>query len=949
MVDEIEQFNDAIAKWRQWFEAACQRDGVSLPLDSPWASSANQVWLASEFVRQHCVDHPRWLADLVESGHLYRPFTKRDFTYLYKQCLKSVDSMLALKKAARQFRQQMTMRMIWRDVAGWATLQEIIKETSDCADVVLDLSNKLLYRWLGQKRKAPPLIDHRPPYMIIIAVGKLGGEELNCSSDVDLIFSYMKPVNSGDDDEVFVFYRTLAQQLVDVLSDVNQDGFVYRVDLRLRPYGTSGALVMSERAMAQYYQHNAREWERYAMLKARVISSDPRHAKVIDQMMKAFVFRPYLDYSTVESLRRLHHVWSLEAKRQSLTDHLKMGVGGIREIEFIVQNIQLMRGGQEPRLRYARLLSMLAVIEQESLLPPDVVHDLERIYIFLRTIENRLQGYMDSQTHALPTDTQKRSRLALSMGFADWDGLAKQLSADRATVHHYFQKYIFRPESYEYSDAETHFQHVLSRCWNGHHERHLCEHYVRTLAYHEPAEVVNQLLALYKHAALSSVSEGTRQDVLKLLSMVVHKISGMDQCDRTLHSILPVLVVVAKQRAYLVLLLENLLAVDHLLRIAYACPWLCEQISVYPALIGELVDDERLFESMSLASLKRKLLMWLRPMRDGDETEQMRVIAHFKLCHLFKVAAMDVSGRLPIAQVSNYLSYIAEAILQYVLRLAWRHVRTTERGGKGLRIHPRCMMVAYGKLGGLELGYGSDLDLVFLYEKSDRQPPEDEQALYTKLVQKILALMRFQTVMGSMYTVDTRLRPRGESGLLVNRLETFKVYQQQEAWVWEHQALVRARVVAGPSDMRSTFYAMRKEVLGMPREPLALWEAVSQMRQKMLQAAQLPDASCIHLKKSKGCLNDIEFIVQYLVLCYASQHPSLVTFTDNIRLLEVIGRLGLIDYHEAKLLYDAFLAFRSSIHRLDLQKIPSHTVPSSQFRAYRAAVQNLWEKLSRKP
>lgn len=950
MVDEVDSFDALIAKWWKWFDAACQRESLRMPTDSPWHETADRVWLASEFVRQLCVAHPQWLRDLVDSGDLYRPLTKGDFTYLYKQRLKEVDNTAALKKMARQFRQQMTMRIIWRDVAGWAGLQEVIKETSDCADVVIDLSNKWLYRWLGQQRQAPPLIDRRPPHMIIIAVGKLGGEELNCSSDVDLIFSYMAPIGDGcDGDEVFAFYRILAQQLVDVLSDVNEDGFVYRVDLRLRPYGTSGALVMSERAMAHYYQHTAREWERYAMLKARVISSDPRHARVIHGMMEAFVFRPYLDYSTVESLRRLHQVWSLEAKRQSLSDHLKMGVGGIREIEFIVQNIQLMRGGQEPRLRNPRLLSMLAVIEQESLLPPDVVHDLERVYVLLRTVENRLQGFMDSQTHALPSDPRKRARLAFTMGYTDWDVLAKQLADDRACVHHYFQHYIFRPESYAYSDAEVHFQKVLLRCWEGHDERGLCERYVRSLAYDDPVEVVDQSLAIYKHADLGQVSSGTRHDVLKLLSMFVHKASALDPSGRTLKSLASVLGVVAKRRAYLVLLLENLRAVDHLLRIAYACPWLCDQIAMYPSLIGELVDDERLFESMSLASLKRKLLMWLQPVRGADEAEQMRVMAHFKLCHIFKVAAMDVSGRLPIAQVSNYLSYIAEAILHHVLRLAWRHVRATEKSEAGRWVHPRCMIVAYGKLGGLELGYGSDLDLVFLYEKKDAHEGIDEQALYTKLVQKLLALMRFQTAMGAMYAVDTRLRPRGESGLLVNQLLTFKAYQHQEAWVWEHQALVRARVVVGPSEMRSAFYAMRKEVLGSARDPLALWEAVSQMRQKMLQAAQLPDASLIHLKKSKGCLSDIEFIVQYLVLSFASQYPSLVTFTDNIRLLEVIGRLGLIDYHEAKLLYDAFLAFRASIHRLDLQKISSHTVSSNQFKAYRAAVQNIWEKLSRKP
>ena len=952
LVSVPERYQDEQQRWWAWFEAACKEQGVVIPLPGKWQALTSWVWLASEFVRQYCLERPQLLVQLVESGDLFRSCSKSYFYYHYRQVLKSSHSISQLKIHARSFRCQMMMRLIWRDIAGCSGLYETIKETSLCADAIIDLTSKWLFRWYSRQWGVTPVYQGRPSYLMVLAVGKLGGMELNFSSDVDLIFCYMScHGGSEQDDKVNEFYQFLARQLIAML---HNQGLLYRVDMRLRPFGSSGPLVMGSSQLLRYYRDHARDWERYAMLKTRVISGDPRAARELQAMVDGFVYRPYLDYATVESLRKLHGLWRQEAKKRNMKNNIKMGVGGIREIEFIVQNIQLTRGGQEPRLRQSNLLSTLSVIEQECLLPAHTVAELEKAYVFFRSLENRLQAYDDAQTHALPYDNIKRDRIALTLGYHDWQGLVQHTDAMRAMTHANFKRLVFRPELYEYTMNDKKFMRCLDRSWSGQVQHADLVLYLHSLGFDMPEEMVNWLCRVKTSKAFGALDKVGREHFNQLILLTLITVSRLDTSCYTLRRVLPILTVVIERKAYLVLLIEHPNAHGKLVRLSYVSAWLAEQITSYPALLGELIDEHRLYEAMSLSSLKRKLLTWLQATSEASEEDQMRVVQHFKQLHVFRVAAMDAMGKLAIAQVSNYLTFIAEAILAHVNRLAWRRLSAVHGRLRSARRAPKLLIIAYGKLGGFELGYGSDLDLVFLYHRSDQHDtactdgiePVNETTFYTRLAQKILQLMGHQTLFGPLYVVDTRLRPMGDSGLLLSSLKAFAVYQTEQAWVWEHQALVRARVVVGPPDLRAKFYAIRKGILSMPREPHALWQSVCDMRQKMHVAAKSVPCHLVNVKESRGCINDVEFLVQYYVLAFSEKNALLTTFTDNIRLLEVMGRLGLISMVEVQVLRGAFLAYRLMVHKLDLQKRSEHNVPETKLRAYRSAVCRVWQTLS---
>lgn len=971
--ESLEKYHDAIQSWWQWFNASCQKHQVIVPLGDRWQPLAPRVWLGSEFVRQWCCECPADFASLVATGSLFRSFSKSDYYFQYREVLKNVRSVKQLKHHAKQFRRQMLVRIIWRDIAGWADLHATLQETSWCADAIIDLTNKLLHRWQSKRETSVPTYQGRPSHLMVVAVGKLGGMALNISSDVDLIFCYMADAmrRSGDRslqdsvhdlfggdpdgrDDAHAFYTQLARTLIDVLHQPMESGCVYRVDMRLRPFGASGDLVIRADQLLKYYQSDAREWERYAMLKARCVSGDPRATKSLLALIMDFVYRPYLDYATIESLRHLHAMWRAESYKRQMQNNIKKGAGGIRELEFIVQHIQLMRGGQEPRLRQNHWLLALHHIGQERLLPDGTVDDLEGAYLFFRHVENRFQAYQDMQTHVLPLEHDKQERIALALQWSSGEALQKAIAHWRGVVHQHFKQLVLVvDESMIFHDQRL--LKLVGRYFSARSDADLLKRALVKMGFDAIDDLMGALSDLRQQASFKALQGKRLQDFLGLVVVALLKAIDYAPPTRTMCAMLSILSVVLKRHAYLILLSEHADTLERLVRMCHAGVWLVNQIVSYPVLLGELIDERRLHESLGLQAMRQQLRHWLQASSGADEAEYMRVVQHFKKTHLFRIAAMDVGGKLPIAEVSNRLSYLAEAILHHVQRLAWRAMLQQYGRPPGAKRSPRFLIVAYGKLGGVELGYGSDLDLIFLYQPgseggsgmTDGPEPISESVFYTRLAQKILHCMAHQTLMGPLYTVDVRLRPMGDSGLLVNSLASFRVYQLEQAWSWEHQALVRARAVVGPAELRSSFYAVRKEVLSMKRSRDALWQSVAEMRDKLSKVNQHVPKGLVDLKRGQGCVTDIEFIVQYVVLLCAASHPSLMHYSDNLRLLGVMGRLGVFTLDESRCMQAAYLAYRSAMHQLDLQSIPSHTVSARKFRALREAVQRVWKKCAR--
>jgi len=943
-------------------EAADHQWQAWCAVEYKWSDKINEtaqaVFACSEYVARLCLRFPEILQDLQDSGDLLRAYESGQIDDLLKERLTGVADETDLMKRLRQFRQREMIRIIWRDLAGWSELVETMRELSELADACVENARQHATRWLIEEFGAPRSTNGNEQgieqSLVVIGMGKLGGFELNLSSDIDLIFAYPEEGNTDGDKSIsnHEFFQKLGQRLISLLSKSTEDGFVFRVDMRLRPFG-SGALAVSFDAMEDYYQIHGREWERYAMVKARIIAGDKQQGEELLSRLKPFVYRRYVDYSAFESIREMKAMIQKEVKLKNKEQNIKVGAGGIREIEFTGQVFQLIRGGREVRLQSRSILEVLGALQDMNMLPDFVVTQLKAAYDFLRRTEHRIQAWRDEQTHSLPSDEQGQSRLAYSMSFENWDAFNQVLLQHRTNVHEHFEQVFAAPQADTPSDDTQ----TLTPLWLGEMDDAEAIQLLDESGFATAPEVWRRISVLRKSRAYQNLSSRGHERMDRLMPLLLSACQATAQPQLAFLRSLEVIEAVMQRSVYLMLLIENPVALSQFIRLCASSPWITRYLSQHPLLLDDLLDIESLFNPPDKEALSLELTNRMAEVL-GDEERSMDVLRHFKHSHFLKVAAADIFGALPLMEVSNHLSWVAEVILEHTLNLAWQHL--VEKHGRPVCTHAGAVcdtgfaVIAYGKLGGFELGYGSDLDLVFLHSgeseslETTGDKPVPLGVFFARMGQRIMHILSTLTPAGQLFEVDMRLRPEGAAGMLVSSLKSFEAYQANKAWTWEHQALVRARVVIGDPAIAAEFETIRNKVLSQSRDKEKLRQEVLEMRQKMFKAQIKPvkpgktsKPGLFDLKHSQGGIVDIEFMVQYGVLAYSQQYPQLLEWTDNIRLLAALAETEVMSEADAGFLAETYQNYRNRLHRLKLQESPA-MVEEEDFAKQSEGVRKIW-------
>jgi [glutamine synthetase] adenylyltransferase / [glutamine synthetase]-adenylyl-L-tyrosine phosphorylase len=831
-----------------------------------------------------------------------------------------------LKSCLRCLRQQVWLRTAARDLAGLANLTEVIATITALAEVTIAAAQADAERELEERHGAPMGEEsHTPQQLIVVGMGKLGGHELNVSSDIDLVFVYPE---EGDTDgprriSNHEFFVMLGKRVIAALSEINDQGFVFRVDMRLRPYGESGALAISLPALEAYFITQGRPWERYAWIKARPITGS-RHAD-LDALVRPFVFRRYLDYAAVAQLRDLHGQIRREVTRRDRIDDIKLGPGGIREIEFLAQVFQLIRGGREVRLQGRSTLGTLAHLEELKLLSSENRLALNDSYVFLRSLEHRLQYMDDAQTQILPRDPADQARVAEAMGASDHREFIAVLDGHRGRITRQFEA-IFTLDATQ-TDSRS------AALWNGDLAKEESLAYLLDIGFQDAAKVLDRLIAVRHSARYQQLPQTSRARFDALVPVLVETAGGLRHSEDALIRTLDLLEAVSRRETYLALLLENRAALKKVCELAAASGWALKYLTQHPILLDELLDHRELAAAPDWAALKSSLRQDCG--NDANDIErQWERLRHFKQAQIFRLIAQDIAGQVPLEKLSDHLSDLADCILDVAIESIWRGFKI-----KHIETAKFCV-VGYGKLGGKELGYGSDLDIIFLYDDTHASAGEH----YARLAQRLNSWLNTYTASGVLYDTDLRLRPDGASGLLVSSIAAFRGYQSHHAWMWEHQALTRARYCAGDRAVGSVFEAIRVDVLRQQRDALKLRDDVVGMRGKMFEGHKVP-ADRFDLKHSRGGLVDIEFAVQYLVLAHACRHEELTANVGNIALLARCAALGLIPNTLAEQVANAYRELRRLQHRAWLDEQSEAQISLALATQFARPVSALWQHL----
>ena len=856
------------------------------------------------------------LRDALRTG-LERPFSRGEMqAFLAAQ---TISDEAGLKHALRALRKRVALRLMVRDLSGRADLGEVMTGITQLAELAIQEALRYLDGWLQASHGTPIGEDSGARQnLIVVAMGKLGGSELNVSSDVDLVYLYSEEGKTSGPTQCsnHEYFTRLGQKLTQALSEPTPDGHVFRVDLRLRPYGESGPVVSSFAMLEQYFLTQGREWERYAWIKGRALSGD---AAGLSALARPFVYRKYLDYGAFASMRELHAQIRREVARRELADNIKLGPGGIREIEFIAQVFQLIRGGKEASLQLRPTRAALDAIAARNLLPASIVRELHAAYAFLRNLEHRLQYLDDAQTQALPVSDTERALIAQAMGMHDWETFKTQLDLHRARVEAHFERIFSTGE--QAVDA--------SSPWNMESD---ATQALAQLGYAEPSAAAEQLKRLKHSQRYLHLPAGSRARFDILMPRIIVEAAHHGTPVETLARVIALMEAISRRESYLALLAEYPGTLAHVARLCGASPWAADYLTQHPILLDELLDQRALMEKRDWPLLARRLRETLD---DFPGTErQLDTLRHFKHAQTFHLLAQDLEGVLPLERLSDELTALAECILEEVLRLAWASL-TRKHGDT-----PRFAVIGYGKLGGKELGYASDLDIVFLYDDANAAAAEN----YARLAQRINSWLATLTPAGILYETDLRLRPDGASGLLVSAIAAFSQYQREKAWVWEHQALTRARFVAGDAQTGAQFERIRREVICLPRDPIVLRREVRAMRKKM-HDAHPNNSGLFDLKHDPGGIIDVEFLVQYLVLAHAHTHPGLADNSGNLALLARAAEQGLVAPARAEAVRTAYRLFRTLQHRERLQGKQEARVAPERTAPHVENVKQLWEEI----
>ncbi len=850
--------------------------------------------------------------------------------------------------ALRRWRRAEFTRIAWRDLARWASLEETLADLSRAADLALRHAHDFALRALTQRYGQPRAASGSPQQLIIVAMGKLGGGELNFSSDIDLVLLY--PEDGETDGAHSIgngeFFMRLGQALIRLLGQPTDEGFVFRVDLRLRPFGDSGALVSSAAALDDYLQIHGRDWERYAWVKARPVTNEAAYAELYRSAIQPFVYRRYLDFGVLESLREMKALIEREVQRRDLADDIKLGDGGIREIEFIVQSFQLIRGGQDRRLQGRSLRRALPTLQGAKLLPAAAVAELDAAYVFLRQLENRLQMRTDSQVHKLPTDEPERERLAAAADFDSWSALRAELDRHRSLVAAHFRAIVFSAGAGPASRAAR-----APLQLDEPDPAALADPLAR--AGYEDGAVAARLLVDFRQLAstrrLDEIGSRRMQALLPVLVAEAGRTAAPTPCLRRL---LRLLEAIGARSAYLALLLHNECARQRLLQLAAHGDFLTDQIAAHPLLLDELIDERMLEQPPDRAAMAADLEQRMAGVDDGDEERLVERLRHFQRATIFRLAAADLFARLPVMQVSDRLTDLAELIIERALALTWQQLTPklgTPMCSQGTARRPvRLGVIGYGKLGGMELGYASDLDLVFLHDSSGERQETDgarsieNQVFFVRFAQRLVHLLSMPSAARRLYEVDMRLRPSGKGGMLITNIDAFADYQRHEAWTWEHQALLHARSVAGSPEVRERFEAIRIEVLARHVRRQSLREDVRQMRNRMRRELSRAKPGEFDLKQDAGGLADIEFLAQYWALKWAGEYPPVATYSDTIRQIESVASADLVPQAHIDVLTGAYRSYRTRLHHRSLDGLGA-VLPAGEFAQERSAVTGIWD------
>ena len=938
------------------------------------AEQLTLVWAGSDYAANLCIQTPSLLLKLHESGDLVTPLVC-EFEHRLRDRLHSDNKSLSiesLKSELRIFQQEQMLRLIWRDVCHFASVKETAAEVSALAEACLHVTLALLHAQAVEEHGEP--IGSRSgaaQQMIVLGMGKLGAGELNLSSDIDLMFAFPESGKTTKGLSCQQFFVRLGQQLIDALDTVTADGFVFRVDMRLRPYGSEGVLVCSFDAMENYYQSQGRDWERYAMIKARVVAGDRQVGAQLLQRLRPFSYRRYLDFSAFESLRSMKQQINKQVRKKGMDQDIKLGAGGIREVEFVIQALQMVHGGRDKRLQQTSLYQAMDTLQAENYLPEDTVQSLRNSYNFLRDLEHKLQGFGNKQTQSLPHDEQEKLRVAVAMAIpdrrhADWSKLMSILTQHRAIVRQHFSDVIHSDE--EDDDATRHDvdDSELQAIWHQDMGVETAIGVLSDLGFEDATDTWSRLTEFRKEKVYLTLPDESRQRFSRFMPLLLATLALEKTPSLGFARVMKMVEAVARRTAYLVLLSENPKAMKQFVRLCTASSFVAEFLSKHPVLLDELLGVWQ--QPPEKAILQEELAQGLLRIGEDSFEEQMEYLRYFKLSHTLQVAASQIHGTMTVMKISDYLTFTAEAILEQVLTLCWHHL-TRKHGypvnSAGQHGEMDFVVVGYGKLGGIELSYISDLDLVFLHDgvlDSDTVAAEGQKSInsrefYTRMAQRVITMLGTHTMSGKLYEVDMRLRPSGESGLLVSTLPAFKQYQLNEAWTWEHQALVRSRAVAGSSRMAGDFEQLRASLLSQPRDKSRLAEDVTSMRQRMRdeltrKAGRKAKQPGFILKQGCGGIVDIEFMVQFLVLSESASCAGLQRYSDNVRILEAAGRCELLTQQEIEQLIYAYLALRSTLHEFALQETDSTGVDDREGQAriqslanIRNGVSDMWQKM----
>ncbi|MEI6897996.1 MAG: bifunctional [glutamate--ammonia ligase]-adenylyl-L-tyrosine phosphorylase/[glutamate--ammonia-ligase] adenylyltransferase [Psychromonas sp.] len=902
----------------------------------------------SDFVADSLMKQPGLLMELLNSGLLLENDRIQRLKEELQACLAVTDDEIQLHKVLRQFRRKHMVIIAWRELLRKANLAESFKHISFLADELIEQALNWLYEKQCSEQGTPVNALGVRQSLYIFAMGKLGGRELNFSSDIDLIFAYPEHGETKGGRRVInnqSFFTKLGQRLIASLHQITEHGFVYRVDMRLRPFGDSGPLVTSFASVEDYYQTHGREWERYAMVKARVIGEQGQYKKELEALLRPFVYRRYIDFSAIDSLRKMKEMINAEVRRKGLKDNIKLGMGGIREIEFVAQAFQLIHGGRTPVLQCRGLQETLQVIADLNVLPAARVESLLDSYQFLRRVENVLQQIADQQTQTLPSGERDRLRLITVMQFSDWACFYDTLNEVMKNVHDEFNWVIGAQDDDIQSDQDFCELWILDLS-EQETVRLLIE---KGLPEHIAKELTLLLLSFKNDVGKRPIGPRGQETMSKLLPKILEKICAYKNPIELLQRINELLLKIMCRTAYLELLNENDGALNQLLTLCYASPRVSAQLGRHPILLDELLDPQQLYHPTQLDHYKRDLRQFMLRVPEEDMEQQMEALRQFKQMQFLRIAAADIIGAIKLPEVSDHLTYLSEAIMAFVVHIAWTQM--VEKFGC-----PSCVLgtddkgfavIAYGKMGGIEIAYESDLDVVFLHQsdivgETNGARVIDNQLFYFRLVQRIIHLFSTRTNSGVLYEIDIRLRPSGDAGPLVVSITGYEKYLLNEAWTWEHQALVRARAVFYDTKMFSQFNRVRELILSLPREEAILAKDVGEMRNKMRAHLNRAKLGQFDLKHSPGGLVDIEFIAQYLVLANAAKTDcSLCKWSDNLRIFETCKDLNLLTEGQQKALTDAYCNIRDAGHRLMLSK-KRLIVDEAGFEEARQAVLAVW-------